>query len=114
MLGWSMIRRRSPSTACACPKPSWSRTLFMPWSGITTAVTIERTSSSSPMARRVATQSVGRLKVGMPMVTAARPGASVGACHPPECTISTESSVLRSNQYQPPSSNGVRSSSMSS
>ena len=86
----------------------------MPWSGITTAVTIDLTRSSEPIAVKVATQSVGRLKVGIPMVTAARPGAVTGACQPPECTMSSESSVLMSNQYQPPSSNGVRSSSISS
>ena len=67
------MRSLSPSTAAACSKPAASRTFWVPWSGRITATTASRTSGSSPIAVRVATQSAGRLKVGMPMVTAARP-----------------------------------------
>jgi hypothetical protein len=109
-----MIRSRSPSTAAAVSKPGSSRTFFVPWSGRITAVTAASTSGSSPIAVSVATQSSGRLNVGMPMVTAARPAPSSAAYQPPACRVRSSASVVRSNQYQPPSSNGRRSSSRSS
>ena len=67
-----MIRSLSPSAAAAASNPGSSRTLRVPWSAMITAVTAASTSGSSPIAVSVATQSAGRLNVGMPIVTAAR------------------------------------------
>ncbi len=53
------------------------------------------------------TQSAGRLKVGIPTATLARPGAGTGAYQPALCTVAFDS-VVMSNQIQPPSSNGSR------
>ena len=102
-----MIRSLSPSAAAASSNPGWSRTLDVPWSGMITAVSESRTSGSSPRACRVATQSVGRLKVGMPTAIAARPGASRSAYQPPATSSRDEPSLVRSNHTQPPSPNGA-------
>ncbi len=101
-----MIRSRSPSSAAASSYPSCSRTFDVPWSGMTTAVSTSRTSGSSPRARSVSTQSEGRLKVGIPTVTAARPGAARSAYQPPSTSSRGSVSLERSNHTHPPSSNG--------
>src|SRR5689334_23618146 len=73
-----------------------------------TAQITSSTSGSEVSAAKALTQSAGRLKVGMPTATLARPGAAVGAYQPARCTV-TLVSVVMSNQIQPPSSKGVRS-----
>src|SRR5690242_7624312 len=70
------------------------------------------TNGSDVSAASALTQSAGRLKVGMPMATSARPGAWTGAYQPALCTV-TAVSVVMSNQIQPPSSNGASSTSNS-
>src|SRR5689334_4664613 len=65
------------------------------------------TNGSEVSAANALTQSAGRLKVGMPTATLARPGAGTGAYQPALCTV-TFVLVVTSNQIQPPSSNGSR------
>ncbi len=65
------------------------------------------TNGSDVSAASALTQSAGRLKVGMPTATLARPGAGTGAYQPALCTVTLEL-VVMSNQIQPPSSNGSR------
>src|SRR6476660_2955235 len=72
-----------------------------------TAPMTSSTNGSDVSAARALTQSEGRLKVGIPTATLARPGAGVGAYQPALCTV-TLVSVVMSNQIQPPSSNGSR------
>ena len=79
----------------------------MPWSDTITAPITSSTNGSDVSAARALTQSDGRLKVGMPTATLARPGAGIGAYQPALCTV-TVVSVVMSNQIQPPSSNGSR------
>src|SRR5689334_9616722 len=73
-----------------------------------TALITSSTSGSDVNAASALTQSDGRLNVGIPMATFARPGAGIGAYQPAWCSVVGES-VVMSNQIQPPSSNGVRS-----
>src|SRR3954465_11123479 len=63
------------------------------------------TNGSDVSAASALPQSAGRLKVGIPTATLARPGAGTGAYQPALCTV-TLVSVVMSNQIQPPSSNG--------
>ena len=72
-----------------------------------TAPITSSTNGSDVSAASALTQSDGRLKVGMPTATLARPGAGTGAYQPALCTV-TVVSVVMSNQIQPPSSNGSR------
>ena len=62
------------------------------------------------MVRSASTQSVGRLKVVIAMATEPSPGAGTVAYQPLSTSVTSLSSVVMSNQYQPPSSNAVRSS----
>src|SRR5258705_13331437 len=71
------------------------------------------TNGSEVSAASALTQSAGRLKVGMPTATLARPGAGIGAYQPALCTVVLDS-VVMSNQIQPPSSNASRPISNSS
>src|SRR4029453_11166399 len=73
-----------------------------------TAPITSSTNGSEVSAASALTQSAGRLKVGMPTATLARPGAGTGAYQPALCTVTLEL-VVMSNQIQPPSSNGDRS-----
>src|SRR4029450_6675205 len=73
-----------------------------------TAAITASTNGSDVSAASALTQSAGRLKVGMPTATLARPGAGTGAYQPALCMVTVEL-VVMSNQIQPPSSNGVRS-----
>jgi hypothetical protein len=57
---------------------------------------------------------VGRLNVQMPMASRVSLAGSRAADQAASCSVIGASSAVRSNQYQPPSSNGVRSSSNSS
>src|SRR6476646_2575637 len=77
-----------------------------------TALITLSTNGSDVNADNALTQSVGRLNVGMPTATLARPGAAVGAYQPALCTV-TLVSVVMSNLIQPPSSNGSSPSSNS-
>src|SRR3977135_741194 len=72
-----------------------------------TAPITSSTNGSDVSAASALTQSPGRLKVGMPTATFARPGAGTGAYQPALCTVTLDS-VVMSNQIQPPSSNGSR------
>src|SRR5882724_11574712 len=72
-----------------------------------TAPMAASTSGSEVSAASALTQSAGRLKVGMPTATLARPGAGIGAYQPALCTVVLDSLVM-SNQIQPPSSNASR------
>src|SRR5258708_38389381 len=72
-----------------------------------TAPMAASTNGSEVSAASALTQSAGRLKVGMPTATLARPGAGVGAYQPALCTVVLDS-VVMSNQIQPPSSNASR------
>ena len=70
------------------------------------------TTGSEAMVEIASTQSTGRLKVQMP--TARRPGRSGSrSAYQPASTTVQSWSAVRSNQYQPPSTNGVRSRSSS-
>src|SRR4051794_15097888 len=69
-----------------------------------TAPITSSTNGSEVSAANALTQSDGRLNVGMPTATLARPGAGSGAYQPALCTV-TLASVVMSNQIQPPSSN---------
>src|SRR5258707_3071398 len=72
-----------------------------------TAPMVASTNGSEVSAASALTQSAGRLKVGMPTATLARPGAGIGAYQPALCTVVFDS-VVMSNQIQPPSSNASR------
>src|SRR6185437_14161808 len=72
-----------------------------------TAPITASTNGSDVSAASALTQSAGRLKVGMPTATLARPGGGAGAYQPALCTVTLEL-VVMSNQIQPPSSNGSR------
>src|SRR4029077_17233431 len=72
-----------------------------------TAPIASSTNGSEVSAASALTQSAGRLKVGMPTATLARPGAGTGAYQPALCTVTLELGVM-SNQIHPPSSNGAR------
>src|ERR1700754_4017704 len=72
-----------------------------------TAPITASTNGSDVSVASALTQSAGRLKVGMPTATLARPGAGSGAYQPALCTVMLEL-VVMSNQIQPPSSNGSR------
>src|SRR5712671_3376767 len=72
-----------------------------------TAPMASSTNGSEVSAASALTQSAGRLKVGMPTATLARPGAGIGAYQPALCTVTLDS-VVMSNQIQPPSSNASR------
>ena len=93
-----MIRSRPPSAASAASKPGSSRTLRVPWSGMITCWTAASTSGSSPIAVRVATQSAGRLNVGIPIVTAAGAGRLDGRV--PAALVQGERVVVR-GQVEP-------------
>src|SRR6478609_8217308 len=80
---------------------------LVPWSVTMTALITLSTNGSDVNADNALTQSVGRLNVGMPTATLARPGAAVGAYQPALRTV-TLLSVVMSNQIHPPSSNGSR------
>ena len=102
-----MIRSRSPSAAAAASNPGSSRTLRVPWSGMITCgdggehqrVLADRGQRGDavrgPVERRHADRHRGRA------------GRLAAACQPPASRVSAASSVVRSNQYQPPSSNGA-------
>src|ERR1700750_2530291 len=72
-----------------------------------TAPITASTNGSDVSAASALTQSDGRLNVGIPTATLARPGAGTGAYQPALCTVTLEL-VGMSNQIQPPSSNGSR------
>ena len=78
---------------------------LVPWSETITALITLSTNGSDVRAASALTQSDGRLKVGIPTATLARPGAGTGAYQPALCTV-TLLLVVMSNQIQPPSSNG--------
>ena len=99
---------RSPRAAAASAKPGWSLALSVPWSVTITAPITLSTRGSEVRAFSALTQSAGRLKVGMPTATSARPGAGTEAYQAALCTV-VSVSVVMSNQIQPPSSNGASS-----
>ncbi len=106
-MGWLCTVSRFPSAAAAASNPGWSLALLVPWSETMTAPITLSTNGSDVNAVSALTQSAGRLNVGMPTATSARPGAGTGAYHP-ACFSVTALSVVMSNQIQPPSSNGSR------
>ena len=99
------IESRLPSAAAAASNPGWSLAFLVPWSDTITALITLSTKGSDVSAARALTQSDGRLKVGMPTATLARPGATSGAYQPALCSVDLVF-VVMSNQIQPPSSNG--------
>ena len=79
-----------------------------------TAPICSSTSGSEPSAVNACTQSPGRLKVGMPTARlGARSISGSRAAYQPADSNVTAVSVVMSNQIQPPSSNGPRSTSIS-
>src|ERR1700757_3781565 len=103
---------RAPRPAAAAGKSGWSLTLRTPWSGTITAPITLSTNGSAVRSASALTQSAGRLNVGMPTATLAVPGAGSVAYQPPLSRL-TAVSVVMSNQIQPPSSNGLSGTSIS-
>src|ERR1700758_3102838 len=103
---------RSPSRAAAGGESGGSRPLPTPWSGTITAPITLSTNGSAVRSASALTQSAGRLNVGMPTATLAVPGAGSVAYQPPLSRL-TAVSVVMSNQIQPPSSNGLSGTSIS-
>ena len=112
--GCSTSRSRSPSAPLAAAKPAASRTFLVPWSATMTLLISPATTGSSASALRAPTQSSGRLNVQMPMDSRVSWAGSWAADQAARWTVKELSSAVTSNQYQPPSSNGVRSRSNSS
>ena len=83
-------------------------TFWVPWSTTTISSMISSTSRSSDRLSSWSTQKSGRLNVVMPMVTV--PGVSAVGLEPttrPPRGSSSPSPASTSNQYQPPSMNGL-------
>ena len=114
-LGWSIMRRLLPRDLRAAGKRSSSTTFLLPWSTTTTSLSTSGRVSEAPSWPSTVAQSVGRLKVVMPIVALPR-GVSAGtrASHRAASTTASSESAATSNQYQPPSPKVLSGSSKTS
>ena len=110
MLPCSMTRSLPSRDFSAASKNSLSTTFWVPCSMTRTSSSSALTSSSPPIWPTSLAQKSGRFIVVMPTVTLPGSARSAGTSATQlACSMTTSASpATTSNQYQPPSTNGVR------